>query len=172
MDSVTDDFALFGLPRRFAIDAAEVDARWRALQASVHPDRLAGEGAAARQAAMQWSLRINEARVRLKNPLRRAELLCELRGAPAITPGNGAVPTALLLRQMAWREALDVAADLDAVRRLDDEVAAHERSLLEQLRVLLDERGDPHAATEQARALMFVSRLREDIDGRLEALER
>jgi molecular chaperone HscB len=170
MGPADDDFALLGLPRRFAIDPAEVDARWRALQDRVHPDRLASEGPAARQAALQWSLRVNEARTRLKSPLRRGELLCALRGAPA-APGRAAVPAGLLQRQMAWREALDEANGLSAVRRIDDEVAAHESALVERLRLLLDEHDDAPAAAETVQALMFVSRLREDIEGRLEALE-
>jgi molecular chaperone HscB len=48
-----DDFALFGLPRRFALDRGELDSRRRALQAEVHPDRFTGADAAARRAAMQ-----------------------------------------------------------------------------------------------------------------------
>ena len=46
-----DDFELFGLPRRFALDRGELDARWRALQAEVHPDRFAAAGAAAQRVA-------------------------------------------------------------------------------------------------------------------------
>ena len=52
MHLATDDFELFGLPRRFAIDRAELDARRRALQAEVHPDRFVGADAASRRAAM------------------------------------------------------------------------------------------------------------------------
>ena len=64
-----DDFALFGLPRRFALDRAGLDARWRELQAEVHPDRFAAEGAAAQRVAMQWAVRVNEAYRRLKDAL-------------------------------------------------------------------------------------------------------
>jgi molecular chaperone HscB len=56
------------------------------------------------------------------------------------------------------------------IRVLDDEVAAQERRMLDELRVLLDERYDTHAAAQEVRALMFVARFREDIDRRLEAL--
>ena len=69
MNLDSDDFELFGVPRRFAQDRAELDARWRALQAEVHPDRFAAEGGAAQRAAVQWAVRVNEAYQRLKDPL-------------------------------------------------------------------------------------------------------
>ena len=59
-----DDFALFGLARQFVQDPAQIDARWKALQRQVHPDKFAAQGAAAQRQAMQWSVRINEARCR------------------------------------------------------------------------------------------------------------
>jgi molecular chaperone HscB len=68
--------------RRFAQDRAVLDARWKELQREAHPDRFAAQGAAAQRVAMQWSVRINEAYQRLKDPLRRAAYLCELHGAP------------------------------------------------------------------------------------------
>ena len=71
----SDDFELFGLPRRFALDRSELDTRWRELQAEVHPDRFAVEGAAAQRVAMQWAVRVNEAYQRLKDPLKRAAYL-------------------------------------------------------------------------------------------------
>ena len=71
MNLSDSDFVLFGLPERFAIDRADLDARWRRLQASAHPDRFAAEGVAAQRLAMQWSVRINEAYRRLREPLTR-----------------------------------------------------------------------------------------------------
>ncbi|WP_157271893.1 Fe-S protein assembly co-chaperone HscB [Azohydromonas aeria] len=172
MNLGSDDFTLFGLPQRFALERAEVDARWRSLQASMHPDNLAAASAAEQQAAMQWAVRLNEARERLNSPVQRAMLLCALRGVPMDAPsGRSAVPMAFLARQMGWREALDEARDAAAVRRLDEEVAAHERETLEGLRALLDEGGDTAAAAQLAWVLSYVARLREAIDRRLEALE-
>jgi DnaJ-domain-containing protein 1 len=98
MNLADDDFTLFGLPQRFALDRAEVDARWRRLQAEVHPDRFAAEGAAAQRLAMQWAVRVNEAYRRLKDPLARAAYLCELRGAPIDAERNTAMPPAFLVR--------------------------------------------------------------------------
>jgi molecular chaperone HscB len=166
-----DDFTLFGLPQRFAQDRSAIDAQWRALQAAAHPDRFASQGAAAQRLAMQWAVRINEAYQRLKEPLARGAYLCELRGAPINAENNTAMPGAFLMQQMAWREALDDARDLASVEALDDEVAAHQRGLVDALGRLLDEQGDAAAAAQQVRALMFVARFRADIDRRLEALD-
>ena len=45
-----DDFTLFGLPQRFALDRAALDARWRALQAAGASRPLRGRGRAPRSA--------------------------------------------------------------------------------------------------------------------------
>ena len=169
---LTDNyFVLFGLPERHALDRARLDERRRTLQAEVHPDRFAAEGTAAQRVAMQWAVRVNEAHARLKDPLKRAAYLCELRGVPIEAERNTAMPAAFLMRQMAWREALDEAAGADAVQALDDEVAADERAGLARLERLLDAEGDTAAAAAEVRALMFTARFREDIARRLEALD-
>ncbi len=166
-----DDFTLFGLPPRQALERAELDARRRDLQAQVHPDRFAHEGAAAQRVAMQWAVRVNEAYARLKDPLSRAAYLCELRGVAIDAERNTAMPGAFLMQQMAWREALDDAADASAVERLDAEVAAQQKRDLDVLAVLLDEKNDTPAAAAQVRALMFVARFRQDIARRLDTLD-
>lgn len=171
MNLSDDDFTLFGLPQRFALDRAALDDCWRALQARVHPDRFASEGAAAQRLAMQWAVRVNEAYQRLKDPLKRGAYLCELRGAPIQAENNTAMPAAFLMQQMAWREALDEADSLAAVEALDEQVAAHEQALLAELGRTLDQAGDAAAAAQQVRALMFVARFRNDIGRRLEALD-
>ena len=82
MNIHSSDFELFDVPLQFAQDRSQLDARWKQLQREAHPDKFAGQGAAAQRVAMQWSVRINEAYQRLKNPLKRASYLCELHGAP------------------------------------------------------------------------------------------
>lgn len=166
----SDDFELFGVPRRYAQDRAELDARWRALQGEVHPDRFAVEGQAAQRVAMQWAVRVNEAYQRLKDPLKRAAYLCELNGAPVDAQNNTAMPPAFLVQQMEWREALADAIGAEQVQALADEVAAARARGFDALRATLDERRDAQAAAQQVRALMFVERFAEDIERRLEAL--
>lgn len=167
----SDDFTLFGLPARQALDRAALDARRRELQSLAHPDRFAADGAAAQRVAMQWAVRINEAWQRLKDPLQRGAYLCALRGVPIDVHNNTAMPAAFLVQQMQWREALDEAATLVELERLDDEVAREERQRLARLATLLDEQGDAVAAAAEVRALMFVARFREDLARRLEALD-
>ena len=166
----SDDFELFGVPRRFAQDRALLDARWRELQAQVHPDRFAVEGAAAQRMAMQWAVRVNEAYQRLKDPLRRAAYLCELAAVPIHAEDNTAMPAEFLIQQMAWREALDAAPSAAEVDELANAVAEHRQAALTHLQQLLDDTQDHSAAAQQVRALMFVERFAQDIDQRLEAL--
>jgi molecular chaperone HscB len=166
-----DDFTLFGLAARQALNRNELDARRRELQARVHPDRFASEGAAAQRLAMQWAVRVNEAYQRLKDPLSRGAYLCELRGVPVDAERNTAMPSIFLMQQMQWREALEEAPDAPAVESLDAEIAHDESRMLAELATLLDDKQDTAAAAAQVRALMFVARFRHDIGRRLEALD-
>lgn len=166
-----NDFQLFGLPETQAQLRADIDARWKALQAEVHPDRFAAEGAAAQRVAMQWAMRVNEGYQRLKDPLKRAAYLCELRGAPVQAENNTAMPPAFLMQQMEWREALDEASNEAALQVLDDDAARAETAAIAALQHLLDDHNDAPAAAAQVRALMFIQRFRTDIDQRLAALD-
>jgi molecular chaperone HscB len=163
-----DDFTLFGLTEGFAVDTGMLDHRWRELQREVHPDRFASQGAAAQRVAMQWSVRINEAYRRLRDPLARAAYLCQRRGAPIDAERNTAMPRDFLAQQMAWREALDEAADAAALRDLADQVDTGQRQRLQRLQHLLDDQPDAAAAAAEVRALMFLQRLRREIEHRLE----
>ncbi|MBP6542493.1 MAG: Fe-S protein assembly co-chaperone HscB [Piscinibacter sp.] len=165
-----NDFDLFGVEQRFAQDRAALDARWRALQAEVHPDKFASDGAAAQRVAVQWAVRVNEAYQRLKDPLKRGAYLCELAGQPINAENNTAMPGSFLMQQMEWRESLDEARTVQQVEALADTVAAHRNGALQKLQRLLDEQQDAAAAAQQVRALMFVERFAEDVDRRLEAL--
>ncbi len=166
----SDDFELFGIDRRFALEPAALDARWRALQTEVHPDKFAAQGAAAQRVAMQWAVRVNEAYQRLKDPLKRAAYLCELNGAAIEAENNTSMPAPFLMQQMEWREALDDARSVDAVEALHEELSRHRRSALAQLEQTLDGTRDHASAAQQVRALMFSERFAHDIDQRLEAL--
>src|SRR6187399_1993062 len=126
----SDDFELFATERRFAQSRPALDARWKTLQGEVHPDRFASEGPAAKRVALQWAMRVNEAYQRLKDPLKRAAYLCELRGASVGAENNTQMPAAFLMQQMEWREALDDASGEAALEALDDDAAQAEATAL------------------------------------------
>ena len=165
-----NDFELFDVPAQFAQDRAQLDARWKALQREAHPDRFAAEGAAAQRMAMQWSVRINEAYQRLKDPLKRAAYLCELRGAPVQAENNTAMPASFLMQQMAWRESLDDTESVEGLEALADEVSAEQRRVQQELARLLDEAQDPAQAVGQVRALMFIERFTQEVNAKLDQL--
>lgn len=171
MNLQADDFELFGLTRQFAQDRAAVDARWKALQREAHPDKFAAQGAAAQRVAMQWSVRINEAYQRLKDPLKRAAYLCELGGAPVNAHSNTAMPAAFLMQQMEWREALDDATAVSALEALQAEVDASRVQLLQQCATLLDQQHDAVAAVGVVRALMFIEKFTQDLHQRFDQFE-
>lgn len=170
MNLASTDFELFDIEPRFALDRAALDARWRALQGEVHPDKFAAEGVTAQRVAMQWAVRVNEAYQRLKHPLKRAAYLCDLNGASIEAESNTAMPTVFLMQQLAWRESLADAAGVAPVEALAEEVSAHRRVALAELQSTLDDQHDYAAAAQQVRALMFSERFAHDIDQRLEAL--
>jgi molecular chaperone HscB len=166
----SNDFELFGLPEQFAQDLAHIDERWKALQREAHPDRFAAQGSAAQRIAMQWSVRINEAYKRLKDPLKRAAYLCELRGAPIDAEKNTAMPAQFLVEQMEWRESLDDAHAAQDVERLEKQLVSARCGALERIAVLLDRQGDAKSAAQQVRALMFIERFGHDVQAKAEQL--
>lgn len=166
-----DDFALFGLPQQFVLDRSALDARWRDLQRFAHPDQFSAEGAAAQRLAMQWSVRINEAHQRLKDPLKRAAYLCELAGVPVQAETRTAMPAAFLHQQIEWREVLAQArsaVELDAVRH---DVEQERQLRFERCAELLQTQ-QPALAVHEVRALMFIERFASEIAQRHDDFEQ
>jgi molecular chaperone HscB len=167
----SSDFELFGLAPQFAQDRAALDARWKDLQREAHPDKFAAQGAAAQRIAMQWSVRINEAYQRLKDPLKRAAYLCELNAAPVNAENNTAMPPEFLMQQMEWREALEEASNMAELDDLDAQVLAARSESLQKCAQLLDVQHDYKAAVQQVRALMFIERFASDVEARLDQMD-
>ena len=171
MNLQSDDFELFGLLPLFAQDRTAIDSRWKDLQREAHPDKFAAQGAAAQRVAMQWSVRINEAYQRLKDPLKRAAYLCEMHAAPVNAENNTTMPAAFLMQQMEWREALDDAANVADLEEIGLQVSISKREVLQKCEQLLDDQHDYQGAVEQVRALMFIERFASDVEARLDRME-
>ena len=171
MNIQSTDFELFGIPKQFAQDRAQLDTRWKELQREAHPDKFAAQGPAAQRVAMQWSVRINEAYQRLKNPLRRASYLCELHGAPINAENNTAMPVDFLMQQMQWREALDEAESIDDLDKISVESRFFGVEQLLKIEQALDGQRDFQAAAQQVRSLMFIERFASEVAARIDQLE-
>lgn len=173
-DLQQDFFALFGLPRRFRIEEAALEAAYHELHTRVHPDRHAHLPDADRRRAMQWATRVNEAFRTLKAPLPRARYLIELAGIDVGAETNTAMSPAFLMEQMEWREAVEEAesaADAGELEHLHQRLRSQTRELLGELEGCIDEQQAWSDAAEIARRLMFLEKLRHEIDDALEALD-
>ena len=170
MNIHSNDFELFGIPMRFAQDCAQIHARWKELQREAHPDKFAAQGAAAQRVALQWSVRINEAYQRLKNPVKRAGYLCELHGAPIKADSNTAMPADFLMRQIGLREALEEAENADDLDKIALESNSSKRKQLSKIEQMLDVNHDYAAAAQQVRSLMFIERFASEVDARIDQL--
>ena len=170
MNLQSTDFELFDIPAQFAQDRSVLDAKWKDLQREAHPDKFAAQGAAAQRIAMQWSVRINEAYNRLKDPLKRATYLCELNGAPIEAHTNTAMPPAFMMMQIEWREALEEAETSEELEEIEHKTVNYKREQLSKIEQLIDLKHDYPAAANEVRALMFVARFVGEIEARLDKI--
>jgi len=171
---MNDHFELFGLPPAFALDVDALDRAYRGVQERVHPDRHASGGDADRRAAMQWTMRANEAYRTLKDPMERARYLLELNGVDVAFETNTAMPADFLVRQMELREALEEAGeagDVEGLEALRAGIRSDALAIEGELAELLDRRHDYEAAGALVRKLKFLRRLDEEIDALFDAIE-
>lgn len=170
---MSSHFALFGIEPRFAIDMAALDAAYRQLLARVHPDNHARGTDADRRAAMQWSVRANEAYTVLKDPESRAAHLLELRGIDLGLEDNTAMEPSFLVQQMEWREAVEdarAAKNLDALDHLLSDLRAERDARRARLAVLMDSGANAPAA-EALRQLIFIGRVEAEVGESIAMLE-
>ena len=117
-DRAADHFRVFGLPRKFDLDLADLERRYKDMTKILHPDRFARADGRARRASLERSVKLNLAWRTLSQPVPRAEYLLALEGIEVGEPlgskrsgeaGDRAtqpVDTALLIEVMDLREAL------------------------------------------------------------------
>lgn len=105
-----DHFEVLGLERRYHLDPAQLDARWRELSRRLHPDRFAQAPARERRFSLEQSTALNQAYKTLREPARRAEYLLRTEGFE-VAGDEGAragekLPTEFYEEVMEDREAL------------------------------------------------------------------
>ena len=174
MDFNADHFTLMGLPRAFRIDGAALDARFRELQAEVHPDRFAHAAESDRRLSLQWATKANEAYQTLKKPLPRAKYLLHLLGRDVAAESNTAMPVDFLMEQMEWREGVAearAAGDHHELEHLHHRLCERMAGSYDELAALIDDAGDHETAADRVRRLMFLEKLLSEIDDAIAAVE-
>jgi molecular chaperone HscB len=103
-----DHFHRLGLPRRFALDAGELERAYLAHSRAVHPDYHVTGSSADLDASLELSAAVNEAYNTLRDPFTRAEHLLALEGGPGAAEHRD-VPAAFLGEMLDLREELETA---------------------------------------------------------------
>jgi molecular chaperone HscB len=167
-------FDLFGLPPRYRVDGAALDAAYRKLQSEVHPDRFARGTDADRRLALQSSARVNEAYRALKDPVERAQYLLRMNGVDAVAETDTQLPVEFLERQLERREAANDAladGDLRTLTSLRESVRTEAREIEDQLARTLDTAPDYASARPVVRELTFLTKLADDIGAMAASLD-
>ena len=164
---VQNYFELFDLPVSFDVDPDMLAVRYRTLQQHVHPDKYVTSSAQERRLSIQHAAHINDAFEALKNPLKRAQYLLELKGMLANESGAG-LDHGFLMEQMELRETLEAIPEAEnppaALDHFLVEINNYEKEFVETLR------GQFAASTEESlkqanvavKKLQFINKLKEE----------
>ena len=154
MDRNADSFERLGLPRRFAIDAPELERNYLVRSREVHPDFDTGNEDAAAA--------LNEAYSTLREPFRRAEHLLTLSGGPSASEDK-TLPPAFLM------EMLDLREEIESARGSPERVERIEAGLTERTKALetamakLFESNELPAIRQQLNCVRYLANLLRDL---------
>jgi len=162
-----DYFELFALPQQYALERSDLDARYRNLQHTVHPDRYVTASDQERRVSMQQATHINEAYQVLKDPLRRGRYLLQLMGHVVEDQPTTHQDPEFLMQQIELREALaEVRRQDDPLQALDGlarEVQAQYRALESGLAEALDAGGETEQAVTLVLKMQYFMRLQNEV---------
>ena len=102
-----DYFSFFGLPRKLAIDAGDLESRFHQLSWKLHPDNFAGASEFERDLSLERSSQLNDAYRTLREPLSRVEYLLALAGMRKEGQQKQQAPPELLEEVFELNESLD-----------------------------------------------------------------
>lgn len=175
-----DKFAFLGLPRSHRLDEQALEEALRTLSRKLHPDRFARASAQERRFALEQSTRLNDAVKTLRDPVRRAEHLLELRGVMVADdgprrPGEPAprkleLPPEFLEQAMEDRERLldaKLEGDPRALAALAGAARQRRDEALTAVQGFLDSpEPDLAAAALELARLRYTSRYLDEVEGR------
>jgi molecular chaperone HscB len=102
-------FERLGLPRRFDLDAAQIERNYLARSRELHPDYHQQSSTAQQRVSMEMTAALNDAYATLKHPFRRAEYLLALQGGPTAAEHKAMAPAFL-------EEMLELRMEIEELR--------------------------------------------------------
>lgn len=166
MRSGADRFTQLGLPKRYDLDAAELEAKYRELSRKLHPDRFAKAEAGERMLSLQASRDLNDGYRMLKDPIRRAEYLLSLDGLTISE--NERVEQGFLMEILELRETLaeaKAAGNVAEMARLAAAVRGRCDAALAEVARLFAEGGPREAIKENLVAVRYFQRFLDETAG-------
>jgi molecular chaperone HscB len=104
---VPDYFAFFGLPRRLAVDLAELQRKFYAMSRLLHPDRYTRAPERERRYSLEATAILNDGYRVLRDPVERAEYVLKEAGFDIGEQRSRDVPPELLEEVFEFNMALD-----------------------------------------------------------------
>lgn len=161
---IVTHFERLGLPRRFRLDAAELERNYLAKSREIHPDFTGND-----PVSLGESAALNEAYATLRDPFRRAEYLLTVEGGPSATDVK-AMPAEFLEEMLELRMRIEEvkqggerqAMEADLVRRRDD-LVEDAATQFDRLRATADRAGVLTAIRQTLNATRFVNGLLRDL---------
>jgi molecular chaperone HscB len=152
-----DHFHRLGFPRRFALDAAELERAYLAHSRALHPDYHVAGSSADLEASLELSAAVNEAYNTLRDPFARAEHLLALAGGPSAAELR-TMPAAFLGEMLELREELEAArGNPAATERLANNFTARYNELVGALGGLFQRlESAPGSASERPELLKQI----------------
>jgi molecular chaperone HscB len=163
-------FQIFAFEEQFELDVNKLAELFQTLQKKVHPDKFAHASNQEQLVAVKRSTLINDAYQTLKNPLKRAQYLLELRKSDQPNEQASFSDNSFLMRQMELHEMLDDvkhAADIDtAIEELSQVLDAGFAELSAEMKSLLNENTTQSnlLAGNNLQKLKFYQKLQIDLD--------
>ncbi len=160
-------FDIFKIPKQFALDEEQLEKKYFEIQKLIHPDKFASASANEKRVAEQWSTLVNDAYTALKDPVKRAKLLCEAGGLTINENSSSGIDEDFLIDQLSRNEAIGMAKETGNTEKLEKLKLAVNRDAAELMRQIgkaIDEDNDLPAASEAVKMLMFIKRQLKEFD--------
>ena len=105
--STSDYFAIFGLPRKLAIDVLKLEQEFLQLSWKLHPDNFVNASEGERELSLKRSSELNDAYRALRDPVARVEYLLGIEGERVEGEKKQQAPPELLEEVFELNESLD-----------------------------------------------------------------